>query len=123
MRDELTSLPYANIVIASDVMYEPATGRALARRAVEALKNGSRVLIGDSPGRAGRADFFMELKRLGVSNAVFVDRAGKTCTGPRHELICGKGSTSVSLMPQELTISVMELDPLTAFVMNNKSED
>jgi len=54
---ETHPLPDADIVVAADIMYEPVTGRAMARRAVEALKRGSRVLIGDSPGRAGRPAF------------------------------------------------------------------
>jgi predicted nicotinamide N-methyase len=109
--DTKTALPYADWVVAADIMYEPGTGRAMAARAVEALQQGSRVLVGDSPGRAGRPAFLQELERLGVTGAAFVDTVGSTVTGERHELICGKGSTSVSQEPQELTVAIMELDP------------
>jgi predicted nicotinamide N-methyase len=111
MCDTKTVLPYADWVVAADIMYEPATGRAMAVRALEALQNGSRVLIGDSPGRAGRPAFLQELERLGVKGAAFVDTVGSTVTGERHELICGKGSTTNSREPQELTVAIMELDP------------
>ena len=40
-----------DIVCAADIMYEPKTGVAMAHRAVEALRNNCRVIIGDSPGR------------------------------------------------------------------------
>lgn len=103
-------LPYAHIVVAADIMYEPETGRAMARRAVEALRAGSRVVVGDSPGRAGRPAFLDELKRLGV-NATFVDTIGSTLTGARHELICGKTSKTVSKDPEELVVAILDLDP------------
>mmetsp|Transcript_26681 Transcript_26681/g.37601 ORF Transcript_26681/g.37601 Transcript_26681/m.37601 type:complete len:322 (-) Transcript_26681:74-1039(-) len=104
-------LPEADIVVCADVMYEPKTGRAVAVRVVEALERGSRVLVGDSPGRAGRPAFMEELRRLGIADAVFVDKVGRTCSGPRHELICGKGSKSVSETPEELEVAVMDLIP------------
>jgi predicted nicotinamide N-methyase len=111
MCDTKAVLPYADWVVAADIMYEPNTGRAMAVRALEALQNGSRVLIGDSPGRAGRPAFLQELERLGIQGAAFVDTVGSTVTGDRHELICGKGSTTVSREPQQLTVAIMELDP------------
>jgi predicted nicotinamide N-methyase len=40
-----------DVVIASDIMYEPKTGVAMAHRAVEALRQNCRVIVGDSPGR------------------------------------------------------------------------
>jgi predicted nicotinamide N-methyase len=40
-----------DVVIASDIMYEPKTGIAMAHRAVEALRQNCRVIVGDSPGR------------------------------------------------------------------------
>ena len=98
-----------NIVVAADVMYEPQTGAALAHRVVEALDRGSRVIIGDSPGRAGRPHFLETLRSLGVENAQFIDSIGRTCTGSRHELICGDGSTSVSETPQDLAVAIMDI--------------
>ena len=105
-------LPDADIVVAADIMYEPRTGRATAHRTVEALKRGSRVVIGCSPGRPGRPAFLEELKKLvpGIE-AEFVDAEGTTCSGPRHELICGKDSTSVSEKPKMLLVALMDLSP------------
>ena len=97
--------------LVADVMYEPNTGKALAHRVVEALKRGSRILVGDSPGRAGRPAFLEQLKELGVENAKFVDVPGWTVVGDRHNLICGKDSASVSKTPKQLMVSLMELDP------------
>ncbi len=112
MCDYSTSLPKVDIVLAADIMYEPKTGVAMAHRAVEALKQGSRVIVGDSPGRPGRPAFLKTLKDLGVSEqAIFVQTVGRTCSGPRHDLICGKGSTSVSEAPQELPVAIMDLKP------------
>lgn len=100
-----------DLVVAADIMYEPKTGVAMARRAVEALRRGSRVIVGDSPGRPGRPAFLDTLRTLGVTGAAFVNKVGRTCSGPRNELICGKGSTSVSEIPQELPVAIMDLDP------------
>ena len=44
-------LPFAELVVAADIMYEPKTGVAMAHRVVEALNAGSRVIVGCSPGR------------------------------------------------------------------------
>lgn len=111
--DFSTPLPtdIVDVVVAADVMYEPATGKALAHRVLEALAGDCRVLIGDSPGRAGRPDFLAELKRLGLEDAHFVDFIGSTVTGDRHDLICGASSKTVSSVPEELVVAVMELDP------------
>lgn len=104
-----------DVVVAADVMYEPKTGRALAHRVVEALQSGAHILIGDSPGRAGRPAFLQELQALGVrGNAKFVETPGWTVMGDRHDLICGQTSTSVSKdkeKPQPLMVALMELDP------------
>lgn len=105
-------LPEADLVVAADIMYEPATGRAVARRVVEALSRGSRVVIGCSPGRPGRPAFLEELREIvpGIQ-ADFVDAEGTTCSGERHNLICGEGSTSVSAQPKLLMVKVMDLCP------------
>lgn len=108
-----TPLPPADIVVAADIMYEPITGRAMAQRALEALKRGSRVLVGDSPGRAGRPAFLKALAELGITEATFVNTVGQTCSGPRNDLICGKDSMSVSAAPQDLEVAIMDLDPST----------
>jgi predicted nicotinamide N-methyase len=111
MCDYETPLPPADLVVAADIMYEPKTGIAMAHRTVEALKRGSRVIVGDSPGRPGRPAFLAKLKELGVVGAEFHETVGRTCSGPRHELICGKGSTSVSATPQDLSVALMDLNP------------
>jgi predicted nicotinamide N-methyase len=111
VRNFTDPLPVGDVVVAADVLYEPATGRALAQRVVQALRRGSRVVIGDSPGRAGRPAFLEELRKCGVMNATFRTVRGWTVTGERHELICGKGSTSRTSMMQELAIAVLDLDP------------
>ncbi|GAX25060.1 hypothetical protein FisN_10Lh255 [Fistulifera solaris] len=103
-------LPVADVVVAADVMYEPSTGKALAHRVLEAMTAGSRVLVGDSPGRAGRPAFLEELRRLGVE-ASFVDTLGSTVKGERNDLICGPGSLTVSTVPKELIVAVMDLLP------------
>jgi predicted nicotinamide N-methyase len=104
-------LPPATVVVAADLLYEPVTGRALAHVVVQALAQGARVLIGDSPGRAGRPAFVQELQSLGVT-AVFNDVEGTTVTGERHALICGPGSTSVSPAPRPLRVALLALDPM-----------
>ena len=112
MCDDSSALPKVDLVVAADIMYEPKTGIAMAHRAVEALRQGCRVLVGDSPGRPGRPAFLKTLKELGVGDdAVFVETIGRTCSGPRHDLICGTGSTSVSQAPQELPVAIMDLNP------------
>jgi hypothetical protein len=97
-------------------MYEPMTGRAMAHRAVEALQRGSRVLVGDSPGRAGRPAFLAALQELGITDALFVNTVGRTCSGARHDLICGKDSTSISETPKDMEVAIMDLDPNTTLL-------
>eukprot|EP00584_Thalassiosira_punctigera_P010548 CAMPEP_0172532016 /NCGR_PEP_ID=MMETSP1067-20121228/5222_1 /TAXON_ID=265564 ORGANISM="Thalassiosira punctigera, Strain Tpunct2005C2" /NCGR_SAMPLE_ID=MMETSP1067 /ASSEMBLY_ACC=CAM_ASM_000444 /LENGTH=318 /DNA_ID=CAMNT_0013316475 /DNA_START=40 /DNA_END=996 /DNA_ORIENTATION=+ len=106
-------LPPADLVCAADILYEPKTGVALALRVVEALERGSRVVVGCSPGRPGRPAFLEELKRLNpnIKGADFVDVEGTTCTGKRHSLICGEGSTSISDEPKMLLVALMDLAP------------
>lgn len=108
--DSKTPLPAADIVVAADIMYEPITGRAMAGRTLEALQRGSRVLIGDSPGRAGRPAFLKELSRLGIEGE-FVSTIGQTCSGPRNDLICSKDSPTISAAPKDLEVAIMDLDP------------
>ena len=106
-------LPPADIVCAADILYEKSTGIALAKRCIEALERGSRVVIGCSPGRPGRPAFLEELRRLNpnMEDFDFVDVEGRTCSGERNSLICGKGSTSVSNEPEMLLVALMDLSP------------
>lgn len=105
-------LPKADIVIAADIMYEPKTGEATAVRTLEALKAGSRVIIGCSPGRPGRPYFLKKLKELlpGV-DIEFEIVQGRTCSGDRNELICGKNSISVSDVPKALNVHLLDISP------------
>lgn len=59
-------LPAADLVVAADLMYEPALATALAARVAEALARGARVVLGD-PGRVGRGAFVEELARRAPS--------------------------------------------------------
>jgi len=106
-------LPPADIVCAADILYEKSTGIALAKRCIEALERGSRVVIGCSPGRPGRPAFLEELKRLNprMKEVDFVDLEGSTCTGERNSLICGADSSSISDEPEMLVIALMDLTP------------
>ena len=106
-------LPPADIVCAADILYEKKTGIALAKRTMEALERGSRVVIGCSPGRPGRPAFLNELQRLNTNmkDVNFVNVEGSTCTGERNSLICGKGSTSISDEPEMLLVALMDLTP------------
>lgn len=106
-------LPPADIVCAADILYEKSTGIALAKRCIEALERGSRVVIGCSPGRLGRPAFLEELRRLNpkLKDVNFVDVEGTTCSGERNSLICGEGSTSISAEPEMLLVALMDLMP------------
>lgn len=106
-------LPPADIVCAADILYEKSTGIALAKRCIEALDRGSRVVIGCSPGRPGRPAFLEELRRLNpkLKKVDFVDVEGTTCSGERNSLICGEGSTSISAEPEMLFVALMDLMP------------
>ena len=107
---------HADYVVAADVMYEPKTGRAVAHRVVEALKNNSTIIVGDSPGRAGRPAFLEELNSLLKTESLdFTDTNGWTVTGDRNELICSPESPTVGKRkgdgPQPLTVAILKLDP------------
>jgi len=54
----------ATDVVIADVLYEPRLAAAAARRTLEALSSGARVIIGD-PDRAGRRDFMRLIKDAG----------------------------------------------------------
>lgn len=104
-------LPSADVICAADILYEKKTGIALAKRTIEALERGSRVVIGCSPGRPGRPAFIEELQKLSSKDVNFVDVEGTTCTGERNSLICGEGSTSISKKPQALQVALLDLTP------------
>ena len=97
-------------MVAADIMYEPKTGKAMAHRAIQAIKQGSRFIIADSPGRPGRIDFLKQLKEYDIKKE-FVEYQGLRCIGHRNDLICGKDSTSVSLDEERLPIAILDLYP------------
>ncbi len=104
-------------------MYEPKTGIAMAHRTLEALSAGSRVIIGCSPGRPGRPKFQQVLKDLLPEvEADFFEVYGRTCSGPRNDLICGDGSCSVSSVPKPLKVALMDIDPKSVDEGNSKEK-
>ncbi len=58
-------LPDADLVVIADVLYEPELAAAAARRALEAWRRGSVVVVGD-PDRAGRVAFLALLRDAGL---------------------------------------------------------
>lgn len=61
-------LPEATIVVMADLLYEPELARAAARRALELIERGCRVLVTD-PGRFARTTFERSLRDAGVEVA------------------------------------------------------
>ena len=111
-------LPDADIMVVADLLYEPPTGVALAHLVVRALQSGISVVVADSPGRAGRPAFLETLRPFlhpeetsKAEDVDFVTVVGSTVTGKRNDLICGRGSTSVSATEKPLPIALLELDP------------
>ena len=73
-------LPDASTVVMADILYEPELARAAARRALETLARGSRIIVVD-PGRFARAVFEHELRNAGVHlrfDDVFVRTPGES---------------------------------------------
>ncbi|HEX6940966.1 MAG TPA: hypothetical protein VF158_16225 [Longimicrobiales bacterium] len=58
-------LPPGDVVVLADLLYEAELARAAARRVVEAVERGARVVVGD-PGRVGRPEFVRALARRGL---------------------------------------------------------
>lgn len=105
--DKNIPLPEADLVVAADVMYESSTGNSMAHRTMEALKRGSRVVIGCSPGRPGRPAFLEELKRLEPRiKADFVSAIGTTLSlGQPKSEIPGPGQQ------KNASVLILDLDP------------
>jgi predicted nicotinamide N-methyase len=53
------------LVVVADLLYEPVLAGAAARRVTEAVRRGSRVIVGD-PARAGRAAFASLVRDAGI---------------------------------------------------------
>ena len=114
--DHSAPLPPGELVLIADLLYDKATARALAKRVDEAYRRGARVIVGDSPGRPGRETFLTNCRaRLPPEAATtFAEVDARRVTGPRHELICGDGSTSVARGggdAEPLPIALLDLIP------------
>ncbi len=59
-------LPPGELAILGDVLYEPGLARAAAARALEVLRRGGRIVVGD-PARVGRGPFLEELAAAGFT--------------------------------------------------------
>jgi len=100
-------LPTADLVVAADVMYETKTGEALAHRTVEALRRGSRVVIGCSPGRPGRPAFVEEMKVLEPGlKTEFVEAVGTT-----RSRVPSDPKTSDPGKQKPVSVLILDLDP------------
>ena len=97
-------LPAGDLLVISDLLYEPALGRAVGKRVHEAVQRGMKVIIGDSPNRPGRAHMLSTMQALGLKIS-FREVPGQTVTGHRHSLI----SDSATVTPQAVPISLLEI--------------
>ena len=107
--DHTKPLPQADLVLIADMLYNPVTGEAVARRIHEAVSRGSRVIIADSPRRPGRPRMLEVLSELMGREIAFKSVLGESVSGvQRHELISerkGKGSSS----PEPIEMAILEL--------------
>ena len=86
--DADSRLSAADVVVAADVLYFPASGTMLARRVLEALESGSRVIVGDSPDQPGRAAFIEQLDAL-LPDVGVAERWVRALGGDRGEPMLG----------------------------------
>jgi predicted nicotinamide N-methyase len=109
-------LPACDLLLVADMLYEPATAVAVARRVAEVVRMnddggpGVRVIVGDSPNRPGRSHFVSALKELLPERAgeiEFVKIAGESVVGVRNDLISDK--RSVTKQPRALEMGLLEL--------------
>lgn len=110
---DASPLPKADLLIASDVLYERRTAEGLARRVAEARRRGTKVLVSDT-GRPGRSAFVAELRRLlaDLEDVAFTPRRGMAVQGSRHELFCEPARRKSP--GQEVLVDLLELPPLAA---------
>jgi len=80
VRDGSKPLPQADLVVASDVVYEQSTARAVARRIAEARERGSTILVSDI-GRPNRAAFLEELRHLRPTETAEFEGKGTAVQG------------------------------------------
>ena len=87
--DHTKPLPAADLLVIADLLYNPITGEAVARRIFEAVNRGTKVIIADSPKRPGRPKMLEVLSMLMGRQVSFQVVPGQGIVGgvPRHELI------------------------------------
>lgn len=103
IKDISVPLPPADLIVIADVLYDKDLGIAVARRILEAMKRGSKIIVGDSPSRLGRPFMLAELAKAGVDcKFVFVD--GESVQGKRHSLI-----SSPPKQPMPISMGLLEL--------------
>jgi predicted nicotinamide N-methyase len=106
VKDLSTPLPDADLIVIADLLYDASLGIAVAHRIKEAVDRGTKVIIGDSPGRPGRPYMLEKLKELlpdKVCDFKTVD--GYTINRERHSMI----STSTTQDPKTISISILEV--------------
>jgi predicted nicotinamide N-methyase len=104
-KDLSIPLPPADLVLIADMLYDPKLAVAVAERVCEAVKRGSRVIVGESPGRPGNPFFRKRCAELLGREVVFLLVPGETVTGHRNALI----STSNTATPITVNTSILEL--------------
>lgn len=103
VRDHKVPLPEADIVMASDVLYERETAEAMARRVAEARGRGSTVIFTDI-GRPNRKAFLQELQRLLPEEALLFQHHGVAEQATYQDSADLKG-----LKAREIKVEVLEL--------------
>merc|ERR1719336_3145697 len=106
VRDESAPLPQADLVIASDVVYERSTARAMARRIAEARERGSTILVSDI-GRPNRVAFLEELRRLRPTETAEFASKGTAVQGTRAAE--GPSAAGASAAAQGVRVELLEL--------------
>lgn len=99
--DASARLPEADLVMASDVLYERQTAEAMARRVDEALERGSRVLVADI-GRPNRKVFLSTLQDLRPE-----EDFSFSCSATAVHV--GSTTSSTSATTSETTVELLEL--------------
>ena len=107
---EAQALPKCDLMLVADLLYEPATAVAVAKRVDEAIRiHNAKVIIGDSPNRPGRAHLIETLRDLlPERDVVFRTVPGQSVVGVRHDLISDK--RSVGDKPRPLEMGLLELN-------------
>lgn len=104
VRDESEPLPQADLVIASDVVYEQSTARAMARRIAEARERGSTILVSDI-GRPNRVAFLEELRRLRPTETAEFACKGTAVQGTH----AAEGPSSAASAAKDVRVELLEL--------------